>query len=252
MKVAVLLNFSRKPNKIVPCKHAGQESHLRADGSSTAMRGKDGEVGGWTHKGQPTQDTRIPDSVIRVMRHKGKIGQDIDHPAVFPVALPEFAIEAYTEAGDIVFEPFGGSGTTMLAAQRTGRVCRSVEIAPEYVDVAIQRFRQNHPDVAITLLAGLQTISPAMYEAASIDGANERQKFWYVTLPMLTPIIAVAPLLPSRSSRLPPSARSRLAPPRRARSAMPTPSRRSSTTLPCDSASVRGSPLTSWSTGRRS
>lgn len=35
-------------------------------------------------------NTRIPDSVIRVMRHKGKIGQDIDHPAVFPVALPEF------------------------------------------------------------------------------------------------------------------------------------------------------------------
>lgn len=144
---------SRKPNKIVPCKHAGQESHLRADGSSTAMRGKDGEVGGWTHKGQPTQDTRIPDSVIRVMRHKGKIGQDIDHPAVFPVALPEFVIEAYTGAGDIVFEPFGGSGTTMLAAQRTGRVCRSVEIAPEYVDVAIKRFQQNHPGVPITLIA---------------------------------------------------------------------------------------------------
>ena len=144
---------TRKPNKIVPCKHAGQESHLRADGSSTAMRGKDGEVGGWTHKGQPTQDTRIPDSVIRVMRHKGKIGQDIDHPAVFPVALPEFAIEAYTEAGDIVFEPFGGSGTTMLAAQRTGRICRSVEIAPEYVDVAIKRFQQNHPGVPVTLIA---------------------------------------------------------------------------------------------------
>ena len=142
---------SRKPNKIVPCKHAGQESHLRADGSSTAMRGKDGEVGGWTHKGQPTQDTRIPDSVIRVMRHKGKIGQDIDHPAVFPVALPEFVIEAYTDAGDIVFEPFGGSGTTMLAAERTGRICRSVEIAPEYVDVAIKRFQQNHPGVPVTL-----------------------------------------------------------------------------------------------------
>jgi hypothetical protein len=92
------IGSTRKPNKIVPCKHAGQESHLRADGSSTAMRGKDGEVGGWTHKGQPTQDTRIPDSVIRVMRHKGKIGQDIDHPAVFPVALPEFAIEAYTDS----------------------------------------------------------------------------------------------------------------------------------------------------------
>jgi DNA modification methylase len=143
---------SRKPNKIVPCKHAGQDSHLRADGSSTAMRGKDGEVGGWTHAGQPTQDKRIPDSVIRVMRHKGKIGQDIDHPAVFPVALPEFVLDAYSDSGDIVFEPFGGSGTTMLAAERTGRRCRVVEIAPEYVDVAIKRFRQNFPDVPVTLL----------------------------------------------------------------------------------------------------
>lgn len=158
---------SRKPNKIVPCKHAGQESHLRADGSSTAMRGKDGEVGGWTHAGQPTQDTRIPDSVIRVMRHKGKIGQDIDHPAVFPVALPEFVIEAYTDAGGILYEPFGGSGTTILAAQRTGRVARAVEIAPEYVDVAIKRWQQNHPDQPVTLVATGQTFEEIAQARAS-------------------------------------------------------------------------------------
>ena len=72
---------------------------------------------------------------------------------MFPVALPQFVIEAFTAEGNVVFEPFGGSGSTMLAAQRTGRVCRSVEIAPEYVDVAIRRFQQNHPEVAITLLA---------------------------------------------------------------------------------------------------
>jgi multiple sugar transport system permease protein len=47
------------------------------------------------------------------------------------------------------------------------------------------------PFVAITLLAGLQTISPSLYEAASLDGATDWQKFWHVTLPMLTPIIAV-------------------------------------------------------------
>jgi len=47
------------------------------------------------------------------------------------------------------------------------------------------------PFVAITLLAGLQTISPSLYEAASLDGATDMQKFWHVTLPMLTPIIAV-------------------------------------------------------------
>lgn len=164
--------LSRKPNKIVPCKHAGQDSHLRADGSSTAMRGKDGEVGGWTHAGHPTQDNRIPDSVIRVMRHKGKIGQDIDHPAVFPVALPEFVLEAYSDRGDVVFEPFGGSGTTMLAAERTGRVCRSVEIAPEYVDVAIKRFRQNFPDVPAKLLATGQTFETVVAERLEVEVAE--------------------------------------------------------------------------------
>ena len=47
------------------------------------------------------------------------------------------------------------------------------------------------PFVAITLLAGLQTISPALYEAASIDGVTPWQQFRFVTLPLLTPIIAV-------------------------------------------------------------
>ena len=150
---------SRKPHKIVPCKHAGQDSHLRADGSSTAMRGKDGEVGGWTHAGQPTQDYRIPDSVIRVMRHKGKIGRDIDHPAVFPVALPEHILLAYSDPGDVVFEPFGGSGTTILAAQKTNRVARAIELAPSYTDVAVKRFQQNHPDIPVTLLATGQTFA---------------------------------------------------------------------------------------------
>ncbi len=161
---------SRRPNKIVECKHAGQDSHLRADGSSTAMRKKDGEVGGWSHAGQPTQDTRIPDSVIRIMRHKGKIGQDIDHPAVFPVALPTHIMEAFSNSGDVVFEPFNGSGTSLLAAQRTGRKCYGVEIAPEYVDVAVRRFQQNHPDVAVTLAATGQTFEQVQAERDAVHG----------------------------------------------------------------------------------
>jgi multiple sugar transport system permease protein len=47
------------------------------------------------------------------------------------------------------------------------------------------------PFVAITLLAGLQTIPPSLYEAATLDGATPRQRFWYITLPVLSPIIAV-------------------------------------------------------------
>ena len=74
----------RKPNKIVPCKYAGQDTHLRADGHSTAMRKPDGSVGEWTHAGQTTQEFRLPDSVIRIGRHKAR-GIEVEHPAVFPV-----------------------------------------------------------------------------------------------------------------------------------------------------------------------
>ncbi len=47
------------------------------------------------------------------------------------------------------------------------------------------------PFVAITLLAGLQTVSPSLYEAATLDGATNWQRFRYITYPLLTPIIAV-------------------------------------------------------------
>ena len=143
---------SRKPNKIVPCKSAGEHSHGNTAGSSaTGMRKRNGDVGAWTHSGMPTQDTRIPDSVIRITRHAGGIGNGISHPAVFPVALPKHIMEAFTNPGDAVFDPFSGSGTSLLAAQRSGRHGYAVEIAPEYVDVAIRRFQQNYPDVVITL-----------------------------------------------------------------------------------------------------
>ena len=159
---------ARQANKIMPCKFAGQETHLRKDGSSTAMRKKDGTIGGWTAADTPTQDTKIPDSVIRIMRHKGKIGQDIDHPAVFPVALPEHILETYSDAGDIVFEPFCGSGTTVLAAQRTGRMVRATEIAPEYVDVTSKRFQQNFPEVPVTLVTTGQTFGTVAAERLGV------------------------------------------------------------------------------------
>jgi DNA modification methylase len=155
----------RRPNKIVPCIYAGRDTHLRGDGTSAGgMRNKDGSKTAWNHVGQVTQETKIPDAVIRLMRHKGKIGQDIDHPAVFPVALPQHVLETYTDAGDIVFEPFCGSGTTLLAAQRIGRVVRGTEIAPEYVDVTVKRFQQNFPEVPVTLLATGQTFDAVATE----------------------------------------------------------------------------------------
>jgi multiple sugar transport system permease protein len=59
------------------------------------------------------------------------------------------------------------------------------------MSVIIANIWRGVPFIAICLLAGLQTISPSLYEAAAIDGASPFQKFWHVTLPMLSPIIAV-------------------------------------------------------------
>jgi multiple sugar transport system permease protein len=57
--------------------------------------------------------------------------------------------------------------------------------------VIFANIRRGVPFIAITLLAGLQTVPPSLYEAATIDGANRWQIFRYITYPMLTPIIAV-------------------------------------------------------------
>jgi|GEM_PF-230542 len=63
----------------------------------------------------------------------------------FPVALPEFVVEAYTDAGDIVFEPFGGSGTTMLAAERTLRVIVTAPTSARVGEVVEIRALAQHP-----------------------------------------------------------------------------------------------------------
>ncbi|GGG50461.1 hypothetical protein GCM10010964_42190 [Caldovatus sediminis] len=136
---------ARRPNKIIPCRWAG---HVNS--SHGGMRAKDGTVGEWQHAGQGVQETRIPDNVLRITRHKAR-GIETEHPAVFPVALPEFLMRAYADEGDVVFEPFAGSGTTLLAGQRTGRRVRAIELAPSYVDLAIARWRRLHPDLAVTL-----------------------------------------------------------------------------------------------------
>ncbi len=66
--------------------------------------------------------------------------QNDDLLACFPVQLPEKGISLTTVRGDVIAEPFSGSGTTLIACERLGRKCRAVEISPAYVAVAIQRW----------------------------------------------------------------------------------------------------------------
>lgn len=62
------------------------------------------------------------------------------HPATFPVGLPGEYIKAMTHENDIVIEPFGGSGTTLIACEALNRRCRIMELEPKYVDVIIKRW----------------------------------------------------------------------------------------------------------------
>jgi DNA modification methylase len=64
------------------------------------------------------------------------------HPTVKPVTLVVDALLDCTAPKNIVLDAFLGSGTTLLAAERTGRVCFGIELNPKYVDVAIRRWQQ--------------------------------------------------------------------------------------------------------------
>ncbi|MBR1194077.1 DNA methyltransferase [Bradyrhizobium sp. AUGA SZCCT0160] len=63
------------------------------------------------------------------------------HPTAKPVHLVMDAILDCSNRGDIVLDSFLGSGTALLAAERTGRVCRGIELDPLYVDTAIRRWQ---------------------------------------------------------------------------------------------------------------
>jgi len=62
------------------------------------------------------------------------------HPTQKPVALVEEAIDKTTKAGCIVLDLFGGSGSTLIACEKTNRHCRMMEIDPKYCDVIINRY----------------------------------------------------------------------------------------------------------------
>jgi DNA modification methylase len=64
------------------------------------------------------------------------------HPTMKPVALVECAIRNSSKSRDIVLDPFGGSGSTLIAAEKTGRQARLVEMDPGYVDVVVERWQR--------------------------------------------------------------------------------------------------------------
>lgn len=65
-----------------------------------------------------------------------------NHKACFPVALPEYGIKLFSKNESIIYEPFGGSGSTLIACEKTNRKCYMMELDPHYVDVIIARWEK--------------------------------------------------------------------------------------------------------------
>jgi hypothetical protein len=89
------------------------------------------------------------------------------HPTVKPVALVADAILDCSQRGQIVLDAFAGSGTTLIAAEKTGRHGYGIELDPHYVDTAIRRFEMIHGINAILDGAGLDFASVGQQRAGS-------------------------------------------------------------------------------------
>jgi DNA modification methylase len=113
-------------NRTKPNKSAGSKSgtNRQADGSLKKGGGVTAEFG------------KIG-TVIKCGVADGKL-----HPAMFPVELPEQYLDAMTAPGDVIYEPFGGAGTTLIAAEKSSRIAHLMELDPKYCDVIVARWEK--------------------------------------------------------------------------------------------------------------
>jgi DNA modification methylase len=92
------------------------------------------------------------------------------HSAPFPRGLAEFFVKAFTDSGDVVFDPFLGSGTTMAAAEILGRIGLGCEISPSYCDVILRRISNLSGEIPVLLATG-----QAINEVATARGVPLEQ-----------------------------------------------------------------------------
>ena len=113
------------------------DGSIKAGSKARRVRQADG-----TMKVSSTGDLSNPykqmESVIQILPEQGEIIKE--HPATFPVQLPAEYIKAMTNEGDSVIEPFGGSGSTLIACEQLNRKCYMAELDPHYCDIILERW----------------------------------------------------------------------------------------------------------------
>jgi len=119
-----------------------KKENIKANTSKKgAFRQKDGTLKPVYSGDAYAQPTKVADSVIRINRAPSE-SAGVGHPAMYPVALCEYMYRSFAKAGDIVYEPFCGSGTSIIASGKFGAACYASEISPAYVDMAVRRWQR--------------------------------------------------------------------------------------------------------------
>jgi DNA modification methylase len=101
---------------------------------------------GWVEGNQPDPARRPPPNTPNVWLvdsvGRDEVGDDqrVEHPTQKPVELITRPIAYHTQPGELLYEPFAGSGTALIAVELTGRVCYALELEPAYCDVIVQRW----------------------------------------------------------------------------------------------------------------
>lgn len=126
-----------------------KEENIREQTTKCTQRQKDGSTTRRTH-GDMSDSYKKMESVLSLLPEKHNEIRSL-HPATFPVGLPGEYIKAMSNKGDIIIEPFGGSGTTLIACEELGRECRIMELEPKYCDVIIQRWENLTGETAALL-----------------------------------------------------------------------------------------------------
>jgi DNA methylase len=105
------------------------------------------------------------------------------HPTVKPVALVADAIRDCSRRGEMVLDPFGGSGSTLIAAERTGRCARLIEVDPLYCDQIIRRYEALTGKQAVVAGTRLsfeviaEQRAPALQDAIAAEHAQSSEQF---------------------------------------------------------------------------
>lgn len=87
----------------------------------------------------------LPNTIIE----DNKPNKSPDHPTMKPITLCAKLIYNSSHEGDTVYEPFGGSGSTLIAAEQLNRKCCAIELEPKYCDVIVRRYRELCPEVEV-------------------------------------------------------------------------------------------------------